>query len=123
MAYTSDESKKDQVYVQSYPVGRGKWQVSIAGGSQPRWRRDGKELFYLAPDRTLMAVPVNIANGFDYGAAQPLFKSQAAPQPQTFTFAAAADGERFLIQTQVRATDTADQPFTVVLNWLAGVRK
>ena len=70
-----------------------------------------------------MAVPVNIKNGFDYGTAKPLFKSQAASTVRTFTYAVTADGGRFLIQTQVRATDTADQPFTVVLNWLAGVKK
>ena len=56
IAYVSDESGMPQVYVQSFPTLTGHWQVSPDGGTQPRWRRDGKELFYLAPDRKLMAV-------------------------------------------------------------------
>src|SRR5262249_13050531 len=56
MAYVSNESGPYQVYIQSFPTSGGKWQVSIGGGAQPQWRRDGKELFYLAPDRKLMAV-------------------------------------------------------------------
>ena len=63
LAYTSDESGNLEVYVRSFPAGDGKWQVSTAGGRQPRWRSDHQELFYQAPDGTLMAVPVT--GGFD----------------------------------------------------------
>ena len=58
VAYTSDETGRDQVYVVPFPGPGGKWQVSSDGGSQPRWRRDGTELFYLARDRRLMSVPI-----------------------------------------------------------------
>jgi len=124
IAYTSDETKTDQVYVQSYPGSGGKWQISTAGGTQPRWRRDGKELFYLAPDLTLMAVPIVAANGFEYGVAKPLFHTQTiVGSTQTFTYAVSADGERFLVQTPGRAADGSEQPLTVVLNWFAGIGK
>jgi Tol biopolymer transport system component len=63
-AYTSTESGRTEVYVQTFPVSGGKWLVSTGGGSQPRWRRDGKELFYIAPDKQLMSVKVNA--GFDF---------------------------------------------------------
>ena len=58
VAYSSNESGRWEVYVTSFPEAHGKWQVSNAGGDQPRWRSDGKELFYLGPDSRMMAVPV-----------------------------------------------------------------
>jgi Tol biopolymer transport system component len=58
VAYVSDETGGPQIYVQSFPKLTGKWQVSTDGGTQPRWRHDGKELFYLALDQQLMAVTV-----------------------------------------------------------------
>ena len=67
MAYVSDESGSLQVYVQSFPTLTGKWQISTDGGTQPRWSRDGTELFYLAPDRKLMAVTVTTADTFERG--------------------------------------------------------
>src|SRR5262249_25136480 len=60
VAYTSDASKRDEVYVQSFPAGGNEIQISSNGGSQPRWRKDGKELFYLTPDNKLMTVAVKI---------------------------------------------------------------
>jgi Tol biopolymer transport system component len=75
IAYVSDESGSLQVYVQSFPVLTGKWQVSSGGGSQPRWRHDGKELFYLAPDRKLMAVNLRAGQTFDYDSPQALFET------------------------------------------------
>ena len=58
MAYASSESGRFEVYAAAFPSGQGKWPISVAGGTEPAWRRDGKELFYLAPDRHLMAVPI-----------------------------------------------------------------
>ena len=67
LAYASDESGELQVYVQPFPVSGEKRQVSPDGGSEPRWRRDGSELFYLASNNKLMSVPVPGGNAFDTG--------------------------------------------------------
>jgi eukaryotic-like serine/threonine-protein kinase len=75
VGYTSDESGRQQVYVQSFPASdEAKWQVSIRGGDFARWRRDGKELFYRAPDGNLMVTPVRSAgHGLEFGTPVPLF--------------------------------------------------
>ena len=81
VAYTSDESipGQYQIYVQSFPAGAGKFQISTgAAGSQPRWRRDGKELFYVAADGKLMAVEVKTAPKFEAGAPKALFDARIA---------------------------------------------
>jgi eukaryotic-like serine/threonine-protein kinase len=122
VAYTSNESGKWEIYVTSFPDGRGKWQVSSAGGTQPRWRGDGQELFYLAPDGTLMAVPTG-AN-FDPGTPVALF--QANPREliatsERFSYDVSHDGQRFLINTQVKNMNT--QPMSVILNWGTALKK
>jgi Tol biopolymer transport system component len=74
VAYASDDSGRSEIYVRPFPpdVSRGgRWQVSSAGGSQPRWRGDGKELFYLAPDRKLMAVEIRTEPAFQRGTPHP----------------------------------------------------
>ena len=74
IAYVSNESGRDEVYVQAFPLTDEKDQISIGGGSDPEWRKDGAELFYLAADRNLMAVPVRVTgNAFEPGAAKVLF--------------------------------------------------
>ncbi len=60
LAYASNESGRYEIYVRTFPESSGKWLVSAAGGVQPRWRRDGHELFYVAPDGRLMAVPIRL---------------------------------------------------------------
>jgi len=67
MAYVSEESGKDEVYVQSIPAGHGKWQISSKGGAQPAWRRDGKELFYLSADDKIVTVPIKLGTSFEPG--------------------------------------------------------
>ena len=79
VAYTSAESGRLEVYVQSFPATGAKWQVSTTGGEQPRWRRDGKELFYLAPDRHVMAVAVNAPAAFDAEEPRRLFATPNSP--------------------------------------------
>jgi len=126
IAYSSNESGTFQVYVQSFPTSGGKWQVSINGGAQPQWRRDGKELFFLSPDRKLMAVEVN-SNGPTFVAGVPA----ALFDVRTTTlfpggggasyYAAAGDGKRFLVNTLV--DEAVPTPLTVVLNWTAGLKK
>jgi serine/threonine protein kinase len=127
VAYASNESGPFQVYVQSYPTSGGKWQVSTGGGAQPQWRHDGKELFYLAPDRKLMAVEVNSTGPtFVAGVPQPLFEAHvvaifpggAGTGPY---YAVTGDGQRFLLNTL--AGDSTPVPLTIVLNWTAGLKR
>jgi Tol biopolymer transport system component len=65
VAYASNESGKWEIYVTSFPEAKGKWQISSGGGEQPRWRGDGKELFYLSSDGNVMAAPVSTGTNFD----------------------------------------------------------
>ncbi len=120
MAYVSDESGASQVYVQSFPTLGGPRQVSPAGGTQPRWRRDGKELFYLAPDRKLMAVTARIGATFDADAPRALFQTALNLNELRQTYAVSSDGQRFLLNTSV---DEGAPPMTVVLNWPALLKK
>src|SRR5439155_4535934 len=95
VAYTSNESGAWEIYVSSFPGAAGKWQVSRGGGTEPRWRGDGKEIFYISPNGMLMAVPVNGGSGFSSGVPAPLFQIQGrAPISSTdvFTYDVAKDG-------------------------------
>lgn len=99
IAYTSTESGRLEVYVQPFPPTGAKWQVSPTGGEQPRWRRDAKELFYLAPDRTMMAVPILVPGAFDAEAPRRLFQSPYFPIGDiniSQSYDVTADGMRFL---------------------------
>ena len=125
LAYESNESGRREVYVQPFPEAGGKWQLSSAGGAQPRWRRDGKELYYLAPVARLMSVSVAVSRDgktLDLGVPAPLFRTRLASgagvtagRPE---YAVAPDG-RFLMNTVVE--DTAPSPITIVLNWEAAL--
>lgn len=118
LAYTSNESGRPEVYVAPFPGGNGKWQVSSAGGAFPRWRGDGRELYCLAADNTLIAVTVaSTATGFEVGGSQNLFKANP-PTQGGYPYAVSADGQRFLFNTDV----APPTPITVVVNWTAGLR-
>ena len=124
VAYSSNETGKWEIYVTSFPEARGKWQISTAGGEQPRWRGDGKELFYLSSDGKIMAAPVTSGANFDAG--MPIALFQATPrQPVSlqdfFVYDVSRDGQRFLISTQVKQAEIA--PMSVVLNWAAKLNK
>jgi Tol biopolymer transport system component len=120
MAYQSDESGRMEVYVAPFPGPGGKWQVSTAGGTFPRWRNDGAEIFYLAPGNRLMAAPVNgKGSTFEIGAVRPLFDIR--PAGGGFRYDVTADGQRFL--TNEAEEQTGSAPITVVLNWTAGVKQ
>jgi Tol biopolymer transport system component len=125
MAYSSNESGTYQIYVQSFPAGQGKWQVSTQGGVQPRWRHDGKELFYLTEDGKLMAVPIRTGSTFEAGTPVLLFQTKTYGLATTGAFSqqydVTADGQRFLINTDL--SDVFTEPLTVVLNWTAGLKK
>jgi Tol biopolymer transport system component len=123
VVYESDESGKKEIYVQSFPASGAKWQISVSGGSQPRWRRDGKELFYLG-DRKVTAVDVNTeAPIFAHGTPRALFEtriSKGEDRPDN-QYSVTSDGQRFLVNTV--AEEGAFTPISVVLNWTAGLKK
>ena len=116
LAYTSLEAGQRQVYVTTFPTPGERWRVSIAGGQDPQWRRDGKELYYIAEDHTLTAIPVSGESTFQAGTADLLFRPAFDPQSVTFgsVYAPAPDGQRFLIIEHMRK----DDPLLVVTtNW------
>jgi dipeptidyl aminopeptidase/acylaminoacyl peptidase len=78
LAYTSDQSGRMEVYIRSFPATSGTWLISIRGGSDPRWRNDGLELYYLSPDRVLMVVNVTATAAFDVSVPKPLFQTRAS---------------------------------------------
>jgi Tol biopolymer transport system component len=117
VAYTSDEHGRWEVYVQTFPASGGKWIVSTNGGAQPRWRRDGKELFFIAPDRMMMAVDVKLEGSvFEAGVPKVLFQTNVVsyPNPRN-VYDVSADGQRFIIITPPE--ETSSTPITVVANW------
>jgi Tol biopolymer transport system component len=127
IAYVSDESGRNEVYVTSFPEVRGSTRISTDGGTQPEWRRDGRELFYRTPGRKLIAVPVKTGVAFDAGAPKELFELPAEPPAwiqggiDQRVYAPSADGERFLIAVPV--DEESSSPITVVLNWTAALKK
>jgi serine/threonine protein kinase len=121
VAYASDESGTWEIYVTSFPGAAGKWQVSRGGGSEPRWRGDGKEIFYIAPSGMLMAVAVNGETTFATGQPAPLFQVRGrAPISSTdvFTYDVSKDGKRFLVNRYVKPEHVP--PLTILLNAASG---
>jgi hypothetical protein len=121
VAYSSNETGRLEVFVQTFPLSDRKWQVSTNGGYEPRWRRDGREIYYLSEDRKLMAVAVGPGPSFDVPKA--LFQTRVAEDviAQRTHYVPTRDGQRFLVNTQ---SDVAvPNPITVVLNWTAGLKK
>jgi eukaryotic-like serine/threonine-protein kinase len=114
VAYTSTESGRPEVYVQPFPATGAKWQVSVSGGEQPRWRKDGKELFYLAPDRTLMTLPIRVPGAFDEQSPQPLFQTNIpfGDINVSQAYDVTPDGQRFVIAAPDPLSPQA--PITVV---------
>jgi len=119
IAYQSDESGHFEIYVQPFPNGGGKFQVSTNGGEQVRWRRDGKELFYIAPDERLMAVPIRFGQTVEPGEPAPLFTTHIGGRlsmPAVQQYAVSPDGQRFLMNTDA-ADENSISPISVILNW------
>jgi len=124
VAYSSNESGKWEIYVTSFPEPRGKWQVSAGGGEQPRWRGDGKELFYISSDGKIMAAPVTTGANFDASTPVALFQvtpRQPVPIYDLFVYDVSRDGQRFLINTELKQAGSA--PMSIVLNWTAKLNK
>jgi Tol biopolymer transport system component len=121
IAFQSDESGRDEIYVQPFPGPGSKWPISTSGGTQVRWRRDGKELFYVALDGRLMAVPfsamlkIQVA---EVGVPVPLFAPPLGGAIQQADFRhqymVSPDGQRFLVAT---VGEPANSPISVIVNW------
>jgi Tol biopolymer transport system component/predicted Ser/Thr protein kinase len=116
IAYTSDASGGNEVYVRAFPDAKEDFVISKGGGSSPRWRDDGKELYYISPDGKVMEVELTAGVLFQAGTPKPLFQiSGILPE-----WNVQAGGKRFLIAVPV---DQTEAPFTVLLNWTAALRK
>lgn len=106
VAYASQESGDWEIYVTAFPTAEGKWQISRGGGTEPRWRGDSKELFYIGPKSTLTAVAVTGGDTFSAGNVTPLFRTQLrAPVSSTdiFSYDVTKDGQRFLVNRYTRS--------------------
>jgi eukaryotic-like serine/threonine-protein kinase len=121
IAYSLDESGRYEVYVESFPERGGKRQISTTGGSGPRWRGDGKELYYHTPDGKLMAAPVTDSANLAVGAPVALFEFRPSSSQIAPFYSVSRDGQRFLLSTIVETEKNA--PLTVVVNWTAGVKR
>lgn len=129
IAYSTNESGRDQVVVQPFPnVGAGSWQVSTGGGYEPRWRNDGRELFYLAPDGTVMAAETQTAGAaFERGEPRALFATgltiTGSDVPPDGFYDVTADGQQFFVAEPIAdapgstPADAAEQTVHVIVNW------
>ena len=122
VAYQSNESKRNEVYVQPYPPNGGRWQISTAGGNTPIWRGDGREIFYMGSDDTLYAAPVEVkSGGLEVGNPVKLFQRVVIHgAPQIYRWAADRDGQRFLLNVPIE--NATPQSAQIVLNWAATLR-
>jgi len=118
LAYDSSEFDRIDVYVQTFPKPGGKWQISTNGGSHPVWSRDGSELYFINPDRKMMAVKIKGGPNFEHDAPRDLFDTRFAGGSNAW-FDVSKDG-RFLILTEV---ESANMSMTVVVNWTAALKQ
>jgi Tol biopolymer transport system component len=121
LTYESDETTRDEIYVQAFPNPGGKWQVSTNGGTHPVWSRDGKQLFFLDHQRRMTAVEIGSGERFQAGVLKTLFPTRFVTNGLASWFDVSKDG-RFLVPNQ---TDdgAVSVPTTVVINWTAGLKK
>jgi Tol biopolymer transport system component len=125
MAYGSNETGAFEIYGAAYPSGSGKWPLSVGGGTEPAWRHDGKELFYLSAGLQLMSVPIAAGSALRPGPPEVLFQTELTsvsnPGYTRNQYAVTADGQHFLFNEPVRKPSTSS--VTVVVNWPALARK
>jgi hypothetical protein len=117
VAYASNESGTWEVYGTTFPGAVGKWQVSRGGGTEPRWRGDGKEIFYLGPTGMMNAVAVTTIGGFSTGSPQPLFQFHgraAISSTDVFSYDVTKDGKRFLVNRYIKPEQIT--PLAIVLH-------
>lgn len=119
MLYTSNETGRNEIYVQAFPPSGGKWQVSVNGANTGHWRSDGKEIVFEALDRKIMGVDVKLGATFEAGIPHPLFEVPTAIVGSRL--AMTADGQRFLVPLPSKSDESA--ALRVVLNWPADIKK
>jgi eukaryotic-like serine/threonine-protein kinase len=119
LAYMSSETGRFEVYVRRWPSLEGKWQISVRGGHEPRWRGDGRELIYITPDAYVEAAPVEV-RGSELTAGKPvvLFRSELGSMESSH-FAITGDGQRILMQKGDRESSASP---TVMLGWRSGLK-
>jgi Tol biopolymer transport system component/predicted Ser/Thr protein kinase len=123
VAYTADESGRNEVYIRllSDSAGSGRWQVSIAGGTGPRWRGDGKEMFYISPDNTIMAAEIQLKTSTaEVSDVRRMFEVPLIVHIIYPSYDVAADGNRILVNVQYGSQNQS--PLTLVLNWDAALK-
>jgi eukaryotic-like serine/threonine-protein kinase len=119
VVYRSMETGRTEIYVQSFPPGAGRWQISTEGGTNPQWRSDGKELYYLQNDR-LMAVPIRSSDlRLEAGKPELLFEAPFGPTGRS-SYVPSRDGQRFLVNMRA---EQPGHPLTVVLNWASELKR
>jgi hypothetical protein len=121
LAFNSEESGQFEVYVQPFQAKGEKLRISTGGGGQPRWRGDGRELFYLALDGTMMAVEMREGDTLRHAIPEPLFPTGITVDPTIDQYAVTSDGQRFLIQSP--AQDGAPSSIVVVINWIEELKR
>ena len=120
IAYVSDESGTNQVYIAPFPNPVGKWQVSRSSGTEPRWRGDGKEIFFLSPENKLMAAAVNASgSNLQIGNAETLFEIHPA-NPPGYHYDVTKNGKRFLVDS---IKEGIFEPLALIVNWTAAIKK
>jgi Tol biopolymer transport system component len=121
LAYASNESGRNEVYVQSYPGPGRTWQISTAGGMDPHWRRDGKELYYRGLDQKLMAVEIRGGDDLEAGIPQTLFQGRIAQGAASTKYLVDRTGQKFLLVAPLGREFLT--PTTVVENWFAALER
>src|SRR6185436_19935783 len=112
IAYSSNDTGRSEVFVQPVPPGTGRTQISVKGGSTPRWNRNGKELFFISPEGMLMVADVTLGATFSVGAPRALFEMPSR------MYDVSRDGQRVLIVAEPKEIEA---PITVVMNWWLGL--
>jgi serine/threonine protein kinase len=124
ITYASNETGSSEIYVSPFPSVNGKWQVSRTGGQEPRWRRDGKELFFVSLDGKMMAAPVSLGATFEAGSPVELFQTHRRPHvgsTDIFSYDVSSDGQKFLINTNVENSKLT--PPSITLHWASPLAK
>ena len=124
IAYTSNESGRQEIYVREFaagPAAGGARRISIEGGSHPKWRRDGRELFYLSPDRNLMSVEAGASLVLRAGPPRRLFQTRIQMADFLESYAVSSNGQRFLVNTPAEEAESG--PVTVIANWNPGPKR